>query len=522
MGLSIASIASDGSGRAIPGHLRRDRSRIEKIRPGEHSRARNASLGSADGFPISAAAYESLQKSPAVSFLASFAESTLPTAEGHLGIEGDQIGSYVLGRQLDRGAFSYVVEGWTVESGGIGDEGIRHVAIKVVPKESGGGSPVVAVNASSSFPQLPGSRLSPRQHSPLQHSSSLSSLPDAAARSPAIPIAPPSAPGSQRNPSPLSLAQHRSDPELAQESLDREIAIWQRLRHPNIVRMYEVLDTEHATYIVCELADGGSLYQLLQAHPQGIPERAAWLLFRQIAEGLRYLHEDVAVCHGDLKLENVLLRTSARIEGFRSPGTSTFDHGEHRRRLFCDIGDMAAQTMDRLQVKIGDFGLSEYIGNPAQHHNDGLLAGTLAYMAPELLRRGSSSPAVSPRMLGAAGQERSPILSKAASQPELSSLSPPNASGAQPAVVTGAQDIWAAAVILFALLTGTLPFHDEFAPRLQLRILKGQYDEAALARRQVTLGARELIRRCLQLKEGERLTVRQLVEATWVQSGPSY
>jgi len=504
----------------VPYRLR-DRTRIERIKPGASTRARHASLGSGTGsFPVSLISYESLPKSPAVSFLASFAEQTLAAlpAINHLGAEGDQIGNYILGRQLDRGAFSSVMEAWTTDPGGVGEDGFRHVAVKVLPKESGGGSPVVGALAASV---------------PFHQASTMSTMPSVGSAADfgslgsnvgmGISFA-----GPQRNPSPALAPYGRdmSDPELSQDNLDREIAIWQRLRHPNIVRMLEVLDTEAATYIVCEFADGGSLFQLLQKHPQGLPEKVAWAIFKQVAEGVRYLHEDVAVCHGDLKLENVLLSTTPHVDGVgaREP------HSDAPTIALEKIADLESETYLRVQVKIMDFGLSEYIGSPVPLRSEaGHLAGTLPYLAPEMLKRGASN---SPRSSGGSQvdsfQERHGPLTKAASQPDFAHM--PGLAAAQAAagspggtlpVISGSQDIWASAVILFALLTGNLPFQDDFAPRLQMKIMRGMYDESLLGKRSVSLGARDVIKKCLQVKENERWTIRQLVDSTWLQQGPA-
>lgn len=448
--------------------------------------------------PVSAASYGSIPLSPAVSFLAQFAEATSPSTfgnqENRLGTEGDQIGNYVLGRLLGRGAFSSVVEGWTAETGRSFDgESFGHVAIKVVPKESSPAS--VRVSSASNL-------------------ASLGSAPDFGSFHSALGLGL----ARSRGTPPSQLSRDTPEPEPSQEALDREIAIWQRLKHPNITRMIEVLDTELATYIVCEFANGGSLFQLLQQHREGVPERVAWHLFRQIVEGVRYLHEDVSVCHGDLKLENVLLHSDRERQGRWEIAESL--------AMLRELVDLSTEDLERVQVKITDFGLSEYIGSPSPHRGEsGFLAGTLPYVAPELFRR---NPAGSPRS-GATHnrasstsrfeQSSANLLTKSRSQADLGMSS---LIGSAAMLVSPGQDVWAAAVVLFALLTGTLPFQDDFAPRLQLKITRGQYDEGLLGQRGVTFGAREVIRRCLHVKEAERWTIRQLVESTWVSSGPSY
>ncbi|MFB7929002.1 MULTISPECIES: protein kinase [Streptomyces] len=94
------------------------------------------------------------------------------------------------------------------------------------------------------------------------------------------------------------------------ELIEREVALYRRLRHPRLVRMYETLtvddpgrpELDGATVLVLERAEG-SLSALLRAVPR--PEAGPALL-AQICEGLAQLH-DAGWVHGDLKPANVLL-----------------------------------------------------------------------------------------------------------------------------------------------------------------------------------------------------------------------
>lgn len=77
------------------------------------------------------------------------------------------------------------------------------------------------------------------------------------------------------------------------------------MRHPNIVRLYEVIESDRYIGIVLEYASGGELFDHILAHKY-LKERDACRLFAQLISGVSYLHQKKIV-HRDLKLENLLL-----------------------------------------------------------------------------------------------------------------------------------------------------------------------------------------------------------------------
>ncbi|TVT97147.1 hypothetical protein EJB05_57614, partial [Eragrostis curvula] len=135
----------------------------------------------------------------------------------------------------------------------------------------------------------------------------------------------------------------------------REVAAMRRLRHPNVLRLHEVLATRARIYLVMELAHGGDLLSRLAALPRRrLPESAARRAFAQLVAALAYCHAR-GVAHRDVKPQNVLL--------------------DHR-------GDLM----------LSDFGLAALVAAPDSSASDdgGLLrtaCGTPAYAAPEVLRR---------------------------------------------------------------------------------------------------------------------------------------
>lgn len=77
------------------------------------------------------------------------------------------------------------------------------------------------------------------------------------------------------------------------------------VQHPNVVRLYEVIDTQTKLYLILELGDGGDLYDYIMRHETGLNESVARDYFRQIVRAISYCHR-LHVVHRDLKPENVV------------------------------------------------------------------------------------------------------------------------------------------------------------------------------------------------------------------------
>ncbi|KAK4370250.1 hypothetical protein RND71_009725 [Anisodus tanguticus] len=130
-------------------------------------------------------------------------------------------------------------------------------------------------------------------------------------------------------------------------NIKREISIMRRLRHPNIVKLCEVLATKTKIYLIMEFVKGGELFSKISKGR--FSEDFSRKYFQQLISVVRYCHSR-GVYHRDLKPENLLIDEN---------------------------GDL----------KVSDFGLSALTDHVQQ---DGLLhtlCGTPAYVAPEILTK---------------------------------------------------------------------------------------------------------------------------------------
>lgn len=103
----------------------------------------------------------------------------------------------------------------------------------------------------------------------------------------------------------VMLPEYGSDPEFVNK-FKKEAQSAARLLHPNIAQVYSYGICQGMPYIAMELASGGSLYSLMQAHPGKIDIQRTLKLCQQTAQALQCA-TDQGVVHGDVKPENILL-----------------------------------------------------------------------------------------------------------------------------------------------------------------------------------------------------------------------
>uniref|UniRef100_A0A8U7N3B5 MAP/microtubule affinity-regulating kinase 3 n=1 Tax=Corvus moneduloides TaxID=1196302 RepID=A0A8U7N3B5_CORMO len=213
------------------------------------------------------------------------------------------------------------------------------------------------------------------------------------------------------------------------QKLFREVRIMKGLNHPNIVKLFEVIETEKTLYLVMEYASAGEVFDYLVSHGR-MKEKEARAKFRQIVSAVHYCHQKNIV-HRDLKAENLLLDADANI-------------------------------------KIADFGFSNEFSRGSKLDT---FCGSPPYAAPELFQ------------------------GKKYDGPEV--------------------DIWSLGVILYTLVSGSLPFDGHNLKELRERVLRGKYRVPFY----MSTDCENILRRFLVLNPAKRCTLEQIMKDKWINIG---
>lgn len=62
---------------------------------------------------------------------------------------------------------------------------------------------------------------------------------------------------------------------VARGHLFQEVRCMKMVQHPNVVRLYEVIDTATKLYLILELGDGGDMYDCIMKHDGGLSEEVS-------------------------------------------------------------------------------------------------------------------------------------------------------------------------------------------------------------------------------------------------------
>jgi serine/threonine protein kinase/Tfp pilus assembly protein PilF len=173
---------------------------------------------------------------------------------------------------------------------------------------------------------------------------------------------------------------------ISRQRFRQEAQAIARLRHPNIVQVYDFGESSGYPYVSLELIEGDNLARWLGGVPRPAAESAR--IVEVLAKAIGYAHSR-GVIHRDLKPSNVLL--GARKASFAEPS----------------IADTHTAQWFEHDLKITDFGLAKIApdsgGVEDSLTQSGMIMGTPAYIAPEQARGDTSGigPAVDIYSLGA-------------------------------------------------------------------------------------------------------------------------
>ena len=92
--------------------------------------------------------------------------------------------------------------------------------------------------------------------------------------------------------------------------LEREINILKKIHHPNIVKLFCVIETERQIFIVMEYIKGNELFQYIVLKRK-LEEEEACYFFLQIINCIDYLHK-LKITHRDLKAENIIIEQNKK------------------------------------------------------------------------------------------------------------------------------------------------------------------------------------------------------------------
>jgi serine/threonine protein kinase len=160
----------------------------------------------------------------------------------------------------------------------------------------------------------------------------------------------------------------RSGPLATEDDLRRfraEAEAVARLRHANIVQVYEVGEHEGWPFLCLEYVEGGSLATRLAGGV--LPPQTAARLVQTLATAAHYAHQQ-GIVHRDLKPANILLDPAG---------------GQAADRAAAPNEEARAAWIASAVPKISDFGLVHRLDGDGQRTREGAMIGTPAYMPPE-------------------------------------------------------------------------------------------------------------------------------------------
>jgi len=213
----------------------------------------------------------------------------------------------------------------------------------------------------------------------------------------------------------------------------KEIAIFKKVHHPNVVRMKEIIDDPESSklFMILEYCEGG---EVQWKGPNGGPALSlaqTRSIFRDTLLGLEYLHHQ-GIIHRDIKPSN-LLRSGGKVK------IADFGCSHYSEALF-------AASAGEGEAYVDDIELAKTAGSPA------FFAPEMCYSEVDEPRSpDSEQPRVEMLKVGDTTIDLTtptPTVATPESEPRTKARHP----------ITNAIDVWALGVTLYCLLFGKTPF----------------------------------------------------------------
>ena len=156
-----------------------------------------------------------------------------------------------------------------------------------------------------------------------------------------------------------------------------------RLKHPNIVTVFEVGAVNGQAYLCMEFIDGQTLADKVRAEGP-LPNRQAAHLVAVIAQAVHHAHSQ-GILHRDLKPSNILLQGArGKGQGARAETTKPLEDSEtHPSISNSSLAPCPSPLAPSFFPKVTDFGLAKRIDDAQSLTRTGAVIGTPGYMAPE-------------------------------------------------------------------------------------------------------------------------------------------
>ena len=217
-----------------------------------------------------------------------------------------------------------------------------------------------------------------------------------------------------------------------QNIYNQEQEIHSSLNHPNIVKLIDTFNFNEKLYFLLEYCENRDLFSLLIRRKK-LKEVEVIYYITNLIKAIEYLHKQ-RIVHRDIKLSNIFLT-------------------------------------DKLEVKLGDFGLAKKISEKELMTGED---GTIYYMAPEIFKGKGYSFEV---------------------------------------------DIWAIGIIMYKLILGELPFYGNNKKNTEYKIMKGElkFPENSITSK----AAKDLIKKILVKNPNERPTLNQILQHDFFHLGRS-